>query len=419
MQLATGNNKVVKFVRSFTCPSCGGEIMLRSGAHALSAVCRNCSSVIDTTDERFKVIQDFALKAKLTLIPIGARGALSNITWEVIGYLEKKDKTGFYFWDEYLLFNPYHGFRFIVQMDGHWNFVSPVKKYVGRPHGRNVLYYNNERYRRFLSDRPAVANVQGEFYWQVKKGDKADTEDYIKPPYMLSVETSDGETTASMCEYLEPSVIKDAFGLARVPSRKGVYANQPYPGDPYLTWTVACFAIIFAILIHVVTAMRGDAAVILSENKVFTSEEKGKTFMSQPIRIDYAQNILVETTAAVDNQWVELSVDVSDETAGKNYGLRQAVEYYHGVSGGESWSEGGRNESDFISRLEPGNYKILYEVDSGSFPMHVNIKATRDKASWGNFWWTLLLIIAYPLTSFLRRRAFETKRWENSDYGGG
>ena len=44
-------------------------------------------------------------------IPIGARARLGDIEWEVVGYMRRCDGPGDFRWTEYLLFNPYQGYR--------------------------------------------------------------------------------------------------------------------------------------------------------------------------------------------------------------------------------------------------------------------------------------------------------------------
>ena len=154
------------------------------------------------------------------------------MTYELIGYVQKSDKTKVYFWEEYLLFNPYHGFRFLVHMDGHWNFVRVVKRDIDKPGFVCNVLVDDNNYQPFLQDQPIVQYVKGEFYWRLKKGDKAKTEDYVCPPYMLSIEYADGDTSVSLCEYQEPETIKQAFLLDKeMPTRKGVGPNQPAPAS--------------------------------------------------------------------------------------------------------------------------------------------------------------------------------------------
>ena len=43
-----------------------------------------------------------------------------------------------YYWQEYLLYNPAVGFRWLVESDGHWSYVSAVSpaKYSVGQHGQ-------------------------------------------------------------------------------------------------------------------------------------------------------------------------------------------------------------------------------------------------------------------------------------------
>src|SRR5262245_6238903 len=82
--------------KTFNCPSCGGSIAIKATGHTITSVCMYCSSVIDVADENFRIIEKAHQKVRDTLIPVGARGPLSGIVWEVVGYMEKTDGSGAY-----------------------------------------------------------------------------------------------------------------------------------------------------------------------------------------------------------------------------------------------------------------------------------------------------------------------------------
>ncbi len=68
-------------------------------------------------------------RAALLSFLSGTRGKWAGITWEVIGFQTRgyEEDGVFYEWEEYLLFNPYKGFRYLTNYEGHWNFVTPVE----------------------------------------------------------------------------------------------------------------------------------------------------------------------------------------------------------------------------------------------------------------------------------------------------
>src|SRR5262249_52154617 len=124
------NPPLVK-ARSLSCPNCGAPVELRGFAHTLTAVCPNCLSVLDASNPELQVLQEFKGKERVKpKIPLGSRGALGGTTYEVIGFQERTVQSdGDYFsWDEYLLFNPYKGFRYVTEYCGHWNFVRVLSR---------------------------------------------------------------------------------------------------------------------------------------------------------------------------------------------------------------------------------------------------------------------------------------------------
>jgi len=56
------------------------------------------------------------------------RGQIEGVTWEAIGFQVRQivvDDVP-YSWDEYLLFNPYYGFRYLSEYEGHWNYIRTL-----------------------------------------------------------------------------------------------------------------------------------------------------------------------------------------------------------------------------------------------------------------------------------------------------
>src|SRR5258708_757378 len=116
-------------VSGLNCPSCGASIELRSFTNATSVVCQNCLSVLDARNPNLQVLQEAQSRQRIVPdIPLGSRGAFAEGVFEAIGFQERTvyEEGVAYSWNEYLLFNPYKGFRYLTVYQGHWNYVKTL-----------------------------------------------------------------------------------------------------------------------------------------------------------------------------------------------------------------------------------------------------------------------------------------------------
>lgn len=410
--------------KTFKCPSCAGTIEIRAVGATINAVCKYCSSVIDVTDENYQVIDEAHKRVRETPLEIGNRGCLKGVIWEVVGYTEKTDSTGVYNWDEYLLYNPYYGFRFLVQYLGHWSFVKVLRQDVCGADLADELWLGDQKFAIFLRDESFVKYVKGEFYWRVKVGERTLVSDYIAPPYMLSVEKNGQEINVSLGEYVAPDEIADAFSvdLFVLPPKTGVASNQPGPYQEKLgkIGVVAALAVMGMFAVQIVTSVASDNAQVYVAQASISPYQKYQTLSTRSLTLPKDSNVFIRTSAPVQNDWIELDLSLVNEETNQEYEITQGIEYYYGYDGGESWSEGKQYEETFISRVPKGNYRLLIDADAGAYqsgsPADFSVEVKRDVPNWSNFWITLLLLMSYPFFVILRHWRFESKRWSESDY---
>ena len=118
-------------VRSLNCPGCGAAITLRSLSQAVTVVCDHCHSILDAQDPRLTILQKFkaAVDEDPPLIPLGTRGKIRGTDYEAVGFQRRTIHVDGvpYSWHEYVLFNPYKGFRYLTEYNGHWNDTSILR----------------------------------------------------------------------------------------------------------------------------------------------------------------------------------------------------------------------------------------------------------------------------------------------------
>ena len=123
-----------------------------------------------------QILQKFEGKQRYQpKIPLGTRGKLPTGEYEAIGFqirsIEVDGVT--YAWAEYLLYNPYKGYRYLTEYNGHWNDIRtlraiPVPTAKG---SKPAVIYGRKTYTHFQTARAQTAFVMGEFPWQVRVGE--------------------------------------------------------------------------------------------------------------------------------------------------------------------------------------------------------------------------------------------------------
>jgi hypothetical protein len=410
--------------KSISCPNCGGAVELRGFAHTLSAVCPQCHSVLDASTPEVEILQKFEGKTQVKpTVPLGARGKIGGTEYEVIGFQVRRVHSGgdTYQWDEYLLFNPYKGFRYLTEYNGHWNFVR-VETALPEPtfaRGRPAWRFAGTVYAAFDSMTASTVYVLGEFPWRVKVGESAACQDFVAPPFMLSSEATGGEITWSRAEYMTGSQIWQAFKLpGSPPPAYGVFANQPSPyggsvGSTWRTWlwlNVALAGLLFLFMVI------SPGRVAFSDHYAYSQSVKNDSaFVTPAFQLDGRNsNVELSIHTDLDNNWAYFNFALINDQTGQTFDFAREVSYYHDSDG----SEGSRNNSVIVPGVPSGQYYLRVEPEMavGSPYVRYDLEVRRNVPNYGFFGLTALLLLIPPLISTFRKGGFEAARWRESDY---
>ena len=405
--------------RSLDCPNCGGALTLRSPGTTVKLACEYCGSdlAIDEVGPQStaEVLAAHQAQQWKPRIPLGRRGRIDGVEWEVIGAMKRAVRVDGvdYPWVEYFLHNPYRGSRFLVEdQRGHWNLVDRLPDV---PTGQGYSVWSRQRhgkelFRHFQGGTAIVRNVFGEFDWQVQVGDKVGTHDYVCPPYMLSREGDKHELTWSRAKYLTKDEVEAAFGVT-VRTPWGVAANQPNPYDRRRVW-VAAFASAGALWL-------GSLFVLLMGVLVASN--------------DTALHTDFTSTGAVSDVWVSKSFEV-DGTLRRHVEVRTQTSLSR--SSGQVHvalinTDSGRVYLPVSTTRSNSASGTVYNADAGTYVARVEVArpapaTSRDKVN--------VRVVIDPITGFpcfaffypflipiviaLLRASFESRRWSESDHAG-
>lgn len=415
-------------VKSLHCPSCGAAISLRTFNQAVTVVCDHCHGILDAQDPLLKVLHTFkaAIDEDRPLIPLGTRGTIRGTKYEVVGFERRTiEVEGIpYSWHEYVLFNPYKGFRYLTEYNGHWNDTSILRSLptVNLGFGNPAVTYLGQTYRHFQSARAQTSFVLGEFPWQVRVGEAVEVADYVCPPRVISSEGTGSEITWSMGEYISGADIWKAFSLpGEAPLPIGVYENQPSPlsADTSSIWVAfAGFMVLLAVLFIGFNVAARDEQVFAGDYR-FDPRVKGEaSFVTDVFELTgRTSNLELATRANVDNSWIYLNYALINEDTGQAYDFGREVSYYHGYDSDGSWTEGNREDTVAIPSVPRGKYyfRVEPESDARAGVIFYSITAKRDVPQLSFFGIALAALLLPAGVITWRSLSFEHLRWSESD----
>ncbi|MDX2149401.1 MAG: DUF4178 domain-containing protein [Bryobacteraceae bacterium] len=417
-------------VRSLLCPNCGGNVELRGMQHTVTAVCVQCLAVLDTKTPSLQVLEKSKERERVQpLIPLGTRGKLHGDPYEAIGFQQRTITVEGvdYSWREYVLFNPYKGFRYLSEYDGHWNDIKVIHTVPveGKSGGKPAMKALGETFRHFQTAKARTTFVSGEFPWRVRSTEKVTVSDYISPPRLLSREGNDGEVTWSLGEYMNGDDVWKAFQLpGRAPRAKGIFANQPSPygGAAVNAWKAALVLMGVWLLILVWTWMLTGRNEAYRDRFVFHASSPGEHSLVTPVFELKGRTCNVEVALRTDleNDWAFFSMALINDDTGQAYDFGREVSYYFGRDSDGDWTEGGKNDSVLLPSVPAGRYylRIEPEMDTSNTRLHsVNYEVIvrRDVPSFAFFFIALPLLLVPALFVTLRAGHFEGKRWQEGD----
>lgn len=434
--------KVAARASSLNCPACGAGLQLKDPAHTVRVACTYCGSVLSTpkegaSAEKFEVLARLQKLPFRPLLPLGGEGTLRGRPYAILGAILKActvDGTDYY-WREYLLKETKtEAYHWLVESNGHWTLVEAVAAGEVSKAPR-LAAFRGTRYRHFQATTARVEGVLGEFYWEVRKGESTDVSDYVAPPRILSEERYENEVTWSEGSYVPKEEVEAAFApKAPLPAPEGVGSNQPWPhaeASRGLLRTLGLFAGIAVLLFvffniraarQVVYEARHDLFAVAADAALSPDAmSEALTVLSEPFEIPRAGNVEARINAPTDNSWVFVNAVLLEQETGRAYGFGLQSDYYHGVDGGERWSEGSRSRTVYVGRVPAGRYvlRLEPELERGKAPPFYEFRLRSGVPRLAHLVLVLVFLLLGPIALAISKARFEGRRWAESDYAGG
>lgn len=415
---------------ALNCPNCGGALELRAPDQAERIYCPYCGAGSDVNNGKLTFFKKLKKSHVQPIIPLGTTGTIDGDAYVVAGFMERAvhfDRD--YFWTEYLLYNKDKGFRWLVDSDQHWSFVTPLRPGdvldadpMGA--GAKAVHYDGRQYKLFQDATARVTHVLGEFYWKVAVGEKVNTVDWISPPHGISKEvTLEGaqEIAYSHARYMTPDEIEQAFNVQALTRPVAVGPMQPYNGPRLFGTWLFMFALLLIVAIALAMMLPGKTVLskdfdLSAEPPVSGGPDNARISFSEPFELSGNYNVQIKSTANVSNSWAYIGGDLVNEASGGDDSFEQNFEFYSGYEDGEYWTEGSRDATKYLPRPEKGRYTLRLESqwEAGKSPPLIHVDVREGVFRWPYFILALVVVCVFPFISVMKQFAFESERWKDS-----
>jgi Domain of unknown function (DUF4178) len=420
-------------VRAVTCPGCGGSVDVRAAGFSVTLVCQYCGSVLDVANPDVALIEKHNRAAAQLAMPLGSRGSVRGTEFQVVGWMRRSiEGEG---WDEYLLFNPYVGYRWLIEEDGEWSFgtmllsLPDTSDFPRVKVGAATFASMDQGY------TAVVDAVVGEFYWRVKKGDWVELINFEGNGATLSRESSGDEVNWTVSKPLRRADVlgfeSDQFDpKSPTPAAPAAFmddAVEPGTSSGDSLWPILKIfggTALFLLVIMFVGSLGGTRAQSFQYTVIRDGAAQSATF-GPLVFAGGRQKVTIETESTdFDNAWVDLDISLVERTTQATIEAASVVEKYSGYDSDGAWSEGSRRNATKIASVPSGTYDLVIEAQAKSWPAPVGLEnmaemtLTTSVSSGGVFFSNLLLalgLLAIPPILLIWRRMQAAGMFEEDD----
>jgi hypothetical protein len=227
------------------------------------------------------------------------------------------------------------------------------------------------------------------------------------------------EINWSLGTYMKHGEVETAFGIGGLPRTSKIAPNQPFLHKKvYKYWGLLLAAAFLLGLMIMITGSRTKVFEQTFALQPVANPDGTQVIFTDPFALKGNQNVKVTAYSEVDNTWLYVEGDLINDATGDVQAFSMPVEYYHGVDGGESWSEGSKLPSIHLSALPAGQYMLRLEAqwEKWQQPGSVSIRIDQGVPRLLHLFLAMLFISIIPVFIALYHFSFEKRRWADSDY---
>lgn len=405
-------------MHSFTCTKCSTSTSIDASYDIIDFGCPNCNSLFTVKNGVLDFKKQYRNDYLNLVLPIGLKGNFDGVEYEIVCAVVKKVVDSIFYMREYTLKSKNGEYLYLSEGDGHWILLKDVSSEIsiqGKPLSVGYGEIEHDIYGYTVSQ---IVGAYGFFDFQVPASNSTALE-YINPPYILSREIINSSTSVYHGKHISKAQVKKAFNYKQLPYQHGTGIVQPFYFNKYHTLIIFIASILLILATNMFINEDRTSPVVLNTELKF-SDYSSKEFVSPSFELKGGSAPLnISLASEVNNSWASAGVSLVNESTSEERFAEKDVEFYHGYTEGESWSEGSQNTDFNICGVGPGKYHLVItpshqDTDSGN--LSIGVRAMWSSASNWNFGVCILILGVLIVGVYVWSYFFEKKRWEDSEY---
>ena len=393
------------------CVNCNQTTKIELNFEVNIFACPHCVYVYQERDG-LRVKNQFRPYSFYEKLEVGHEGVFNNENYIITGILIKEIE-GFE-WAEYILQGK-DNYLYLSEADGHWIILEEItldEKVSNHP---ATIEYNGITFDCYDYCYPKIIAARGFFDFDIFE--KPELIEYINPPLLLSFERIGKQQTVFSGKHISKKEIKKAFQTSILPTKRGVGLVQPFLFNLRDLALVLC-SVALLILISNWYLNKNRIKTDVLETQIPFDHYGTKDFVSPSFVLrGSAAPLSISLYSPVDNSWASVQVALVNENNGEEVYANKDIEYYHGYTDGESWSEGSNSRDFNLCGVPAGKYHLTItpsKAPEDRSSSYVQVKAVWSAPSSRNVWLISLIMIGFLIIVYYLNKNFEVKRWSES-----
>ena len=279
------------------------------------------------------------------------------------------------------MFSPTRGYGWLSYENGHVSFTRKLRAIPGGTWWKAAMLehleippsfaYADQRFHYHETSEAEIEFVDGAFNWTPALGNKTRTVTFNGDDKAINFVTSnisaitdDGEREVELTEYLPSARTISSFGAKPIEPPRGFNPLKPYVPWPEegLAQRLSRYGALGFLALGLLIfggnwmGMLGDQVMSPQRYAIDDLPEAVEFTVTKPNRL-----AVITLGSDVNNSWLWSSFGLLDPNGNAVFEGSRTIQYYHGRTGGDSWSEGSRQQRIAFIPEQAGTYALFFE----------------------------------------------------------